>query len=148
MNQSFWYVRDHGITTQDKYPYRGVLGTCRYNQETDKVWTISDCTEVTVNSETALVASIAKNPVSVAIQANQLSFQFYKSGVFSGICGTDLDHGVLAVGYGSLNGKKHYKVKNSWGSGWGDKGYIYMAREDKDGKGKCGIQMAASYPIA
>jgi len=54
----------------------------------------------------------------------------------------------LAVGYGSLNGKKHYKVKNSWGSGWGDKGYIYMAREDKDGKGKCGIQMAASYPIA
>ena len=100
MNQSFWYVRDHGITTEDKYPYRVVLGTCRYNAETDKVWTISDCTDVTVDSETALVASIAKNPVSVAIQANHISFQLYKSGVYSGNCGTNLDHGVLAVGYG------------------------------------------------
>jgi len=147
MNQSFWYVRDHGITTEDKYPYRGVGSTCKY-QDADKAWTISDCTEVTVDSEVALVASIAKTPVSVAIQANHLSFQLYKSGVYSGNCGTNLDHGVLAVGYGSLNGKNHYKVKNSWGNTWGEKGYIYIVREEKEGKGKCGIQMAASYPIA
>jgi KDEL-tailed cysteine endopeptidase len=147
MNQSFWYVRDNGITTEDKYPYRGVLGTCHYNSTTDKVWDIKDCTEVTVDSESALVASIAKNPVSVAIQANHFSFQLYKGGVYSGNCGTSLDHGVLAVGYGTLSGKKHYKVKNSWGNTWGEKGYIFIAREEKEGKGKCGIQMAASYPI-
>ena len=147
MNQSFWYVRDHGITVEAKYPYRGVGSTCNYNVA-DKAWTISDCTEVTVKNEDALVAAIAKNPVSVAIQANHLSFQLYKSGVYSGNCGTNLDHGVLAIGYGALSGKNHYKVKNSWGNSWGQSGYILIERAEKAGAGKCGIQLADSYPIA
>jgi cathepsin L len=146
MNLSFFYVKDNGITLESKYPYKGTGGTCHYSAS-DSVWTISDCTEVTVDKELALIAAIAKNPVSVAIQANHLSFQLYKSGVYSGNCGTNLDHGVLAVGYGTANGKNHYKVKNSWGSSWGDKGFIFIERNG-DGKGKCGIQMAASYPIA
>ena len=74
------------------------------------------------------MAAIALNPVAVAIQANSLSFQMYKSGVFNGKCQTDLNHAVLAVGYGVLSGKNHYKVKNSWGSKWGMDGYIYMIR--------------------
>ena len=147
MNLSFFYVKDHGITTEDKYPYRGIGSSCKYNEETDKVWSISDCTEVTVDNEKALMAAIALNPVSVAIEANHISFQLYKSGVYSGRCGTKLDHGVLAAGYGTENGKKYYKVKNSWGSGWGSAGYILIERTG-DGKGKCGIQMAASFPIA
>lgn len=148
MNLSFFYVKDHGITLESKYPYKGTGGTCKYNDSTDKYWTISDCTEVTVDKELPLRAAIAKNPVSVAIQANHLSFQLYKGGVYSGNCGTSLDHGVLAVGYGENDKKQHFfKVKNSWGSTWGDKGYIYIERNG-DGKGKCGIQMAASYPIA
>lgn len=93
------------------------------------------------------MAAIAQQPVSVAIQANQLGFQLYKSGVFSGRCGTNLDHGVLAVGYGDLSGKPYYKVKNSWGASWGSQGYIYIERTG-DGHGKCGIQMVASFPIA
>jgi C1A family cysteine protease len=145
MNLSFFYVKDNGITTEDKYPYKGVGSTCKYTAA-DKVWTVSDCTEVTVNKEASLLGAIAVTPVSVAIEANHLSFQLYKSGVYSGNCGTKLDHGVLAVGYGTINGKKHFKVKNSWGNTWGDKGFIYIERTG-DGSGKCGIQLAASYPI-
>lgn len=147
MNLSFFYIKDNGIALEAKYPYKGVASTCKYNASTDKAWTVSDCTEVTVDKEQSLLGAIAKNPVSVAIQANHLSFQLYKNGVYSGNCGTNLDHGVLAVGYGTLSGKKHYKVKNSWGNTWGDKGFIFIERTG-DGKGKCGIQMAASYPIA
>ena len=93
------------------------------------------------------MAAIAQQPVSVAIQANQLGFQLYKKGVFSGICGHKLDHGVLAVGYGSLDGKKYIKVKNSWGGSWGQSGYILLSQKG-DGDGQCGINLAASFPIA
>jgi len=118
MNLSFFYVKDNGITLESKYPYKGIGGSCHYNTS-DKAWTISDCVEVTEDKELSLKASIVLNPVSVAIQANHLSFQLYKSGVYTGNCGTKLDHGVLAVGYGSLSGKSFYKVKNSWGATWG-----------------------------
>lgn len=146
MNYSFWYVVDHGIALESKYPYRGVGGSCHYT-EADKAWTIKDCTDVTVDKENALKAAVAQQPVSVAIEANHLSFQLYKSGVYTGNCGTKLDHGVLAVGYGSMDSKPYWKVKNSWGATWGSSGYIYIVRAG-DGKGKCGINMAASFPIA
>lgn len=146
MNQSFWYVHDHGITTETKYPYRGwKLPSCKYT-DADKEWSISDCTEVTVNSQMALRAAVAKTPVSVAIQANQMGFQLYKSGVFSGACGTKLDHGVLVVGYGK-DGKDFWKVKNSWGAQWGENGFIRLV-DNGDGPGQCGIQMAAAFPLA
>jgi C1A family cysteine protease len=147
MNLSFFYVRDNGIAAEEKFPYKGAQSPCRYNASTDKVWTISDCTEVTADKEDALRAAINRTPVSVAIEANHISFQLYKSGVYSGLCGTNLDHGVLAVGYGTQNNKPYFKVKNSWGNTWGEKGYIFIERTG-DGKGKCGIQMAASFPIA
>jgi len=118
MNLSFFYIKDNGITLESKYPYKGVGSTCKYNVA-DKAWTISDCTEVTEDNEQSLLGAIAKNPVSVAIQANHLSFQLYKKGVYTGNCGTNLDHGVLAVGYGTLSGRKYFRVKNSWGRTWG-----------------------------
>ena len=144
MNLSFFYIKDHGITEEKSYPYHGTNGKCTYKEE-DSVFKIGGCTQVTAKIEKSLLGAIAQQPVSVAVQGNQLGFQAYKQGVFSGRCGSDLNHGVLAVGYGNLSGKDYIKVKNSWGSKWGMKGYILLIRKG-DGDGQCGINLAASFP--
>jgi C1A family cysteine protease len=62
-------------------------------------------------------------------------------------CGTDLDHAVLAVGYGTEKNQDYWLVKNSWGKSWGENGYVKIARDmSKTGPGECGILMKASYP--
>merc|ERR1712151_611447 len=95
-----------------------------------------------------LKAAVAKQPVSIAIEADKSVFQLYKSGVMdSKSCGTKLDHGVLAVGYGTQDGKDYWKVKNSWGASWGDSGYIKLLR-GKGGAGECGLLSGPpSYPV-
>lgn len=101
------------------------------------------------NSESTLVQAVANQPVSVAIEASGSDFQHYSSGVFNGPCGTRLDHGVTVVGYGTTDdGTKYWLVKNSWGSSWGEEGYIRMQRDIKAPEGLCGIAMQASYPTA
>ncbi|KAK9119991.1 hypothetical protein Scep_018084 [Stephania cephalantha] len=102
--------------------------------------------DVPANNEDALMKAVSHQPVSVAIEAGGLYFQFYSKGVFSGSCGTDLDHGVAIVGYGKTSeGDKHWIVKNSWGTDWGDGGYIKMKRTN--GEGLCGINKLASFPV-
>ncbi|KAG5545147.1 hypothetical protein RHGRI_017575 [Rhododendron griersonianum] len=102
------------------------------------------------NNETALLMAVANQPVSVAIDAGGSDFQFYSSGVFTGACGTNLDHGVAAVGYGiDINdGTKYWLVKNSWGTGWGEEENIRMQRYIAAKEGLCGIAMQPSYPTA
>jgi C1A family cysteine protease len=87
--------------------------------------------------------------VSIAIEADQREFQLYKSGVFSAACGVNLDHGVLVVGYGSENNMDYYLVKNSWGTSWGDEGYIKLGRgkQYNNGDGQCGLLLQGSYPV-
>merc|ERR1712113_194311 len=101
----------------------------------------------------SLMAAVAEGPVSIAIEADQQNFQFYKSGVLSASCGVKLDHGVLVVGYGELDGQKYWKVKNSWGSTWGMDGYILLLRGKKGllpgfpSSGECGLLSGPpSYP--
>merc|ERR1712100_349532 len=122
--------------------------TCSSTKSANPVVKVGGFKDVAANNEAQLMAAVQQQPVSVAIEADQSGFQFYKSGVFGGTCGTKLDHGVLAVGYGTDGGKAYWKVKNSWGATWGDAGYIRVAKDDSTGKeGACGIAHQASYPV-
>ena len=153
MDNAFtWIEKNNGLCTEASYPYVSgttkTAGTCQTTCSNVSKSKISKYTDVTANSDTDMMAAIANQPVSVAIEADQQSFQLYKSGVFTGTCGTNLDHGVLVVGYGTLSGQDYYIVKNSWGTSWGDAGYIYLGRgpQYNSGAGQCGVLMQASYP--
>ena len=148
MDSAFDYVMAAGgITTEAAYPYTsgtsGQSGTCVPGYTNAANSAPSGYTDVTPKSVSALMSAVAQQPVSIAIQANQVAFQSYKSGVLTGKCGQQLDHGVLAVGYGTLNGVDYWKVKNSWGPSWGQDGYILIERSASD---LCGVLDAASYP--
>jgi KDEL-tailed cysteine endopeptidase len=149
MDQAFQYIIDNkGITTEDAYPYTATgPNTCEAKGKPVAA-TLSGFKDVAPNNELALETAIVQQPVSVAVEADQSVFQFYSGGVMDSTCGTQLDHGVLAVGYGVDGGKEYYKVKNSWGADWGEKGYIRLGRGAKfNPSGQCGIQMVASYPV-
>merc|ERR1719473_1388226 len=95
----------------------------------------------------SLMEAVSKGPVSVVIEADKSVFQLYKTGVMSSkSCGTQLDHGVLVVGYGELDGKKYWKVKNSWGASWGQEGFVLLARGEGS-SGECGVLSQPSYPV-
>merc|ERR1719163_2754484 len=96
-----------------------------------------------------MMLALAQQPVSIAIEADQSTFQHYRSGVFSESCGDKLDHGVLAVGYDQSQGSNSYwKVKNSWGATWGEDGYIRMSMSTGGSAGQCGMLQQPSYPVA
>jgi xylem cysteine proteinase len=151
MDNAFKYIiTNGGLTTESAYPYTATGPNACQAAGKPVAATLTSYSDVPVNSEDALLAAIAQQPVSVAIEADQASFQFYSGGVMSAACGTALDHGVLAVGYGtdSSSGLDYYKVKNSWGADWGMNGYILLARGAAfNPSGQCGIQMAASVPV-
>lgn len=148
MDNAFTYIKaNKGIDTEASYPYKGVDGKCHFNNKTIGA-TVTGFTDIPSKDEKALQQAVATiGPISVAIDASHFSFQFYHSGVYNEwLCSqTRLDHGVLAVGYGAdPNGKKYWLVKNSWGPGWGQKGYIWMSRDKNN---QCGIATSASYPL-
>mmetsp|Transcript_100325 Transcript_100325/g.283019 ORF Transcript_100325/g.283019 Transcript_100325/m.283019 type:complete len:335 (+) Transcript_100325:34-1038(+) len=147
MDDAFEFVKKNGgLPTEEDYPYTsgttGKSGTCETGHTNVAAVAPKSYTDVRSNVD-ALMSAVAQQPVSIAIQANQLAFQFYDSGVLTGNCGQRLDHGVLAVGYGTENGVDYWKVKNSWGDSWGEDGYIKIERSDAD---LCGVLDAASYP--
>ncbi|KAE8659672.1 Vignain [Hibiscus syriacus] len=149
MDTAFRFIKStHGLTTEASYPYQGSDGTCKRKEATPAA-TITGYEDVPPNNEKALLQAVAKQPVSVAIEGSGWSFQFYKRGVFSGECDTYLDHAVTLVGYGTnSDGTKYWLVKNSWGTGWGEKGYMRLERDVAAKEGLCGVAMKASYPIA
>jgi C1A family cysteine protease len=153
MDNAFtWTKSNGGLCTESGYPYTsgttGQKGTCYTTCSKNTAVAPKSFTDVAKNSDSSLMTALVQQPVSVAIQANQPAFQLYKSGVLTGTCGTNLDHGVLAVGYGTwTDGTDYYKVKNSWGTGWGMSGYILIQRGNPQRCGECGILCGPpSYP--
>ncbi|GER42175.1 cysteine protease [Striga asiatica] len=150
MDYGFQFVIDNGgLDTEDDYPYRARDETCDSLRKNAHVVSIDSYEDVPANDEQALKKAVAHQPVSVAIEAGGRAFQLYQSGVFTGQCGTDLDHGVVAVGYGKENGTDYWIVRNSWGPSWGESGYIRLERNlgSRATSGKCGISVEPSYPI-
>jgi KDEL-tailed cysteine endopeptidase len=151
MDSAFKWIIDEnqgGIAGESDYPYTARDGSCKKKSSVSKITGYKD---VAASDDSALVAALNLGPVSVAIEADQSCFQFYHSGVLSDpSCGTNLDHGVLAVGYDTdPTGGDYYNVKNSWGTSWGDKGFIKLARGDKAGNdGQCGILLMSTYVVA
>jgi len=148
MDAAFQYIiANGGIDTEASYPYQTASTyDCRYTIA-NRGATLTKYTDVSSGSETALQTAANKTPVSVAIDASHNSFQLYTSGVYyEPACSTSqLDHGVLVVGYGTDGADDYWLVKNSWGTTWGMSGYIWMSRNRQN---NCGIATMASYPTA
>jgi len=143
MDGAFEYAHDEGMMQEKDYAYTAVGGTCEYAAGKVVVQPTGHV-DVKPNNALALKTAIATAPVSVAIEADTFIFQFYSGGILnSSGCGTSLDHGVVAVGYGVDPVKgEYYIVRNSWGVSWGVAGYVNIAIVD--GNGICGIQMQPS----
>ncbi|CAN7986498.1 unnamed protein product, partial [Ixodes hexagonus] len=146
MDGAFLYIKNSGgIDTEESYPYTGKAGQCVFNK-TNVGATDTGFVVIQPGSETQLKKAVAMvGPVSASIDASSPSFQFYSKGIYDDpYCSTEtLDHGVLVVGYGTMDGKDYWLVKNRRVS-WGQEGYTLMSR-NKDNQ--CGIASNASYPL-
>ena len=148
MDNAFsWISKNGGICSEFSYPSTGADDKCK-SCAMVKNSKITNWVDVIPSSDNAMMTALSLQPVSIAIEADQPEFQLYKSGVYTAKCGTKLDHGVLAVGYGSIDELDYYMVKNSWSKSWGTNGYILLGRGDYNGgDGQCGMLLQASYPL-
>jgi cathepsin L len=143
MDYAFKYIKDNGIMSESDYPYTGQDGDCHFDKS-KVVATVTGYNDIPQGDENSLTDAISKvGPISVAIDATA-NLQNYAGGILDDdSCDSySLNHGVLAVGYGSEQAD-YYIVKNSWGSTWGDNGYLKMSRNKNN---QCGIATMASYP--
>jgi cathepsin L len=147
-DNGFHYVVDNGLCTEEDYKYNAERGMCSTDL-CERTVEITNCLDVSSGDQVSLREAVAQQPVSIAIQADQFVFQHYSSGVITeNDCGTELDHAVLIVGYGTQEGIDYWLVKNSWGNLWGDKGYVKILRtNDTNDVGICGVAAQASFPV-
>merc|ERR1712211_63171 len=139
MESGFQYAEGVAVATESSYPYTVRDGSCKSSGYSTAIPRGGVTGYKSVGASTSsLQSALQHGPVSVAIEADQMSFQGYSGGVITSGCGTQLDHGVTAVGYTS----DYFIVKNSWGASWGNNGYVYISTSGN----VCGIHSDASYP--
>ncbi|XP_030441478.2 ervatamin-B-like [Syzygium oleosum] len=149
MDNGFQYIiENQGISSASNYPYTGVDGTCNKQAASVVEAKISNYQDVPANEDDMLKA-VAMQPVSVALDASGAEFQNYKGGVFAGPCGSGMTHAVAVVGYETdTDGTKYWLIRNSWGTSWGENGYMRIQRDSGVEGGLCGIALKVSYPVA
>ncbi|KAL4440956.1 hypothetical protein ABPG74_009369 [Tetrahymena malaccensis] len=173
---AFNYVQLYGLTSEFKYPYQsyvsGVTGNCTFDstKQTPEV-ALDGYVKLQANDYDAVLYALANiGPLAVAVDASQ--WHSYQSGVFNGCDysqNIDVNHVVVLVGYGTDPKLGDYwLIRNSWGTKFGENGYIRLARESKvtcgtdytplDGQacagqnvptkvcGQCGVAYDAAYP--
>jgi len=141
---SFTYYKTHGACTEASYPYSARDSSCKASSCTVGIaaGTVSGYQNIARNND-ALKAAVAKQPVSVCVKADS-TFQSYRSGVLSKACSGDINHAVMAVGY---SGSEYFKIRNSWGSSWGEAGYIRVAQNDGSAGAFCLLNEAPVVPV-
>jgi len=157
MDYGFEYVQsNNGLCAEASYSYEAKKGSCRRSSCGTRFDPISNHQDVPTKDQDALESALCEGPVSIAIEADQQSFQMYTGGVLTSTCGANLDHGVLLVGMGTdPTYGDYWKVKNSWGANWGEQGYIRLCRNCNKNcgwlsgkcKGQCGLMGQPSYPV-
>ncbi|KAJ3694275.1 hypothetical protein LUZ60_009755 [Juncus effusus] len=139
-------VSNGGITTEADYPYKAARMACDANKLSHKTASISGIEYVMPNDENQLMLRVAQQPVVAYVTSAGL--QHYGSGILSGHCGTVFDHFITLVGYGhDENGVKYWIAKNSWGVAWGDKGFVYLAKDVSTTGGTCGLATHPIFPV-
>jgi len=145
---AFQYTETAGLTTESEYPYRGVTGTCE-KSKIKPVGFNTGLTQLATNNYTQLMQAVAtKGPIAISLDAGGFyTNQAYGGGVVN--CGShyDMDHAVQLVGYGTDGGKDYWLVRNSWGEGWGESGYIRLQRFG-EGKEPCGMDKTPQHGAA
>jgi len=147
MSNALKWAMKNGGCSEASYPYHasgGILSSCKSKgcEIVMPAGTVTGVKGLAKASDQVLQAAVQQAPVSIAIQANQAVFQHYTGGVITSGCGTNTDHGVLLVGYGTDNGVDYWKVKNSWGASWGDHGFVRLIRNAN----MCGINSGPNQP--
>ncbi|OQR88952.1 cysteine protease family C01A [Achlya hypogyna] len=141
-----WIQKNGGLCLTKDYPYTsgssGQSGRCKSSCTKQK---LSIGATVNIKGESPLTTALDTQPVAVAVEAGNDVWQYYKGGVVSQCPGAQSDHAVIAVGYGSDGGKNYFKIRNSWGANWGEKGYIRLQR-GVGGKGMCNVAEMPAYP--
>jgi len=143
MSRALDFLRGVDICTMISYPYRGSEGSCR-STSCDVGMPAGTLQGFQwVFGEYHLQGVLAGQPVGAGIEASGSAFDLYSSGVLTGTCGSNQDHYVTLVGYGTEGGNAYWKLKNSWGSRWGDNGYARILR----GINQCGVGQDLTYPL-
>lgn len=137
------FIIQNGLNEEKDYPYTARNGVCHGSSTNYK---LDKCFDIPAGNELLLKEAVSTAPVVACIEADQRAFQFYRSGILKQEnCGTNLDHAIQVVGYGEENGLKYWVIRNSWGTSWGDHGYVRLERKDSSSTdGTCGVALAAS----